>query len=338
MNLVTRYIYAVTRHLPSSQRKEVEKELKGLIEDMLSERTLEKNPSREDIEAVLLQLGEPALLANRYRGAKRFLIGPNHYDMYLFILKIVILSVTFGLTLAIAIGYVINPPEQLLEALLHYLASILAAIAQAFAGITIAFAVFEHHGVKVFDLVTEKKKWQPSDLPQIPAKTALIRPLEPILGIIFTIFFIILLNAANKLIGLYIIGQDSSVTVIPLFNQEVFATFLLYFNVLLILSIGKECLKLVIGKWTMGLALIIIVLNVASLIVFVMAFSNFAIWNEGFLSYIVHTGILPAGTDIERVWSQATKGLMGVVAFALILDSIVSLGKALKFKVANFLD
>ncbi len=336
MNLIARYIHAVTRHLPSSQRKEVEKELKGLIEDLLLERTSE-NPSKKDIEAVLLELGEPALLADKYRGAKRFLIGPDHYDMYLFILKIVVLSVAFGLTLAMAIGYVVNPPEQLLGALAHYFASTLAAIAQAFAGITIAFAVFEHYDVKVFDLAGEKKKWQPSDLPEVPVKTALIKPLEPILGIIFTVFFIILLNAANQLIGLYIIGQNSGMTVIPLFNQEVFATFLPYFNVLLILAIGKECLKLILGKWTIGLALITIVLNVASLIVFVMAFSSFEIWNEGFLSYIVQTGILPAGTDIERVWSQATKGLMGVVAFAFILDSIVSLAKALKFKVANFL-
>jgi hypothetical protein len=337
MDLIAKYIYAVTRYLPSSQRAEVEKELHGLIEDLLLERTSAKNPAKKDIEAVLLELGEPSLLADKYRGTKRFLIGPNHYEIYLFILKIVTLSVAFGLTMAMAIGYVVNPPEQFLEALLHYIGSIAAAIAQVFAGITIAFALFEHYGVQIFDLSGKKREWRPSDLPSIPLQAALIKPVEPILGIIFAVLFIILLNAANQFIGLYIHGQDSGLTVIPLFNQEVFTTFLPYFNVLLFLAIGKECLKLVIGKWTLPLAFITIGLNAASLIVFIMAFSRFDIFNEGFLSYIVQIEIFPAGTDTERILSQFTKGMMGVVAFALIVDSIVSMAKALKHKVTQFL-
>ena len=38
MEMINRYIYAVTQKLPQSQRKDIADELRGLIEDMLEER------------------------------------------------------------------------------------------------------------------------------------------------------------------------------------------------------------------------------------------------------------------------------------------------------------
>lgn len=37
MDLINRYIYAVTQKLPESQRADIEKELQGLVEDMLED-------------------------------------------------------------------------------------------------------------------------------------------------------------------------------------------------------------------------------------------------------------------------------------------------------------
>lgn len=38
MEMVDRYVYAVTKHLPQSQRKDINKELNSLIFDMIDER------------------------------------------------------------------------------------------------------------------------------------------------------------------------------------------------------------------------------------------------------------------------------------------------------------
>ncbi|MDF2536663.1 MAG: hypothetical protein K0R18_2825, partial [Bacillales bacterium] len=99
MELIERYIYAVTKRLPEAQREDVAKvtkrlpeaqredvakELRGNIEDMLSD-----NPSQHEIEGVLIELGEPSKLATEFRGKKRYLIGPEHFDQYISILKIV---------------------------------------------------------------------------------------------------------------------------------------------------------------------------------------------------------------------------------------------------------
>jgi len=276
VDLVERYIYAVTKRLPINQREEIEKELKGLIEDMLAERARHQEPSQSEIEAVLLGLGEPSALADQYRGKKRFLIGPANFDHYLFVLKIVVTAVGFGLTLALIIGNVVNPPQNVLAAMGSYVAAMIAAIIQGFAWVTAIFAIIEHCGVSVIKLPRDKI-WSPLDLPQIPVKETRIKPIEPILGIAFAVFMIILFNSANQLIGAYVAGSDSSVTVIPLFNEETFRGFLIFFNLLFSLGIVKECIKLVIGRWTIGLAAINAVVNVISLIVFVYIFSNHAI-------------------------------------------------------------
>ena len=53
-NLIERYIYAVTRHLSPKIRDDVEKELDGLISDMLEERCGDILPTDKDIKIVLL--------------------------------------------------------------------------------------------------------------------------------------------------------------------------------------------------------------------------------------------------------------------------------------------
>lgn len=106
--------------MPSNQREDVERELKSLIDDMLSRRCGEGKPTRKEVEAVLLELGQPSRLADRYRGARRYLIGPENFDTYMLLCKVVGGAVAFGLTLALVIGYVVDPPQHLLEAVGGY--------------------------------------------------------------------------------------------------------------------------------------------------------------------------------------------------------------------------
>ena len=78
MNLIERYIYAVTRHLPVDQREDVADELKSMIEDQLDEIG---SRSKKDVEKVLISLGDPENLARRYKGGKQYLIGPAFYPI-----------------------------------------------------------------------------------------------------------------------------------------------------------------------------------------------------------------------------------------------------------------
>lgn len=334
MELIDRYIYAVTRRLPLNQREDIEKELRGLIEDMLAGRSGGVGPTKRDIEAVLIELGEPSLLADKYRGTKRFLIGPEVFDQYLLVLKIVMAALAFGLTVALAIGYAVNPPQSLLEAVGRYFATLLAAAAQGFAWVTAFFAMFEYFGVEI-SKPSRGHRWVPAQLPKIPEKNVVIKPVEPIVGIVFTVLAIILFNFAHHLIGIYFTGEGAGLVVIPLFSSEGFRQILPFFNLLFAIGLVKDSAKLVLGKWTPGLGGINAVLNGVSLVVVIAILTNTGIWNRDFFNFFLDQGVLPAGMDFEVIWGYFTKGLIAVITFALIVDTITNLVKGFKNKVSS---
>jgi hypothetical protein len=69
--MIERYIYAVTKRLPEAMKEEVKEELNGNIYDMLPE-----NPTDEDIDKVLHELGHPRELARNYRCHDRYVVSP----------------------------------------------------------------------------------------------------------------------------------------------------------------------------------------------------------------------------------------------------------------------
>lgn len=79
MEMIERYIYAVTQKLPQSQREDIAVELRGLIEDMVEERVGD-TADEKVVEEVLLELGSPREMALKYTGKKRYLIGPELFE------------------------------------------------------------------------------------------------------------------------------------------------------------------------------------------------------------------------------------------------------------------
>ncbi|WP_396126128.1 HAAS signaling domain-containing protein [Anaerobacillus sp. CMMVII] len=109
MELINRYIYAVTERLPEAQRADIAKELRGLIEDMLEERVGGGDPAKGDIEEVLLELGDPVSFADKYRGTKRYLIGPDLFTPYYTILKIVLFAIAVAMSVVLVIEVIFEP-------------------------------------------------------------------------------------------------------------------------------------------------------------------------------------------------------------------------------------
>lgn len=89
--LIDRYIYDVVRRLPKDQRKDIELELRALIDDMLGGAAEES-----EVAGVLQNLGKPADLARRYRESEPCVVGPENYETYRLVLKIVLICVGVG--------------------------------------------------------------------------------------------------------------------------------------------------------------------------------------------------------------------------------------------------
>jgi hypothetical protein len=334
MEKIERYIYAVTKKLPEKQRGDIEKELRSLIGDMLADRVGENEASQGDIEAVLVELGDPNELADQYREKKQYLVGPDNYDTYMLVLKIVLAAVAFGITLALTIGTIFDPPASFAEVIGGYFSALLNALFQAFAWVTVVFAIFEHYN---FALGKEfkDKEWTPAELPLLPVKEAEIKPIEAIFGIVFAILALILFNMYDHLIAIYFISDNAVRTVIPLFNHEVFRSLLPLLNIMLAIGIFKELLKLVIRKWTVGLAVANMVFNLASFGLFFLFINGEGLWSEAFIAFWVDAGLVPAGADPLYLWGRLISGLIIVVAIALLIDTAVNLVKGFKYQVTK---
>lgn len=277
--MIDRYIYAVTRELPERSRKEVAVELRQLINGMIEgkEGTLTED---EKIDEVLRELGEPKQMANRYRGKERYLIGPQYFYKYLFVMKIVILSIIIGISVAAAIGAVFSI-ESLTEVFGNYLISLFSAVLQGAAWVTVIFALFEYYEVSI-EYGTDEGVWEPSQLAVLPEKKALISRGESVFSIVISTVFLLLFFLLYERIGIYY-RTGSEFSFIPLFVSDQINPFRLFVFLIFTINIVVELIKIIRGRWTAKNAVIITILNVISAALFIHVIYNLDIWNNDFV-------------------------------------------------------
>ncbi|MBT2684702.1 hypothetical protein [Bacillus sp. ISL-37] len=332
MEMIEKYIYAVTHRLPQSQRADIAMELRGLIEDMLGERTNGRPTSQEDVEGVLLELGHPKDLAEKYRGSKRYLIGPELFHPYLTVLKIVF----FALLVAMSVVFVIESmvePRSVIEHIFGFVTSVISASMQAFVWITVGFAIAQYKGVAPNEgMAEENEKWSPSDLPPVPEQKKRIKRGEAITGIVFSILFLVFLHTSNHVFGVMMFDGGELVNVIPFLNNERIEQFINIIYVITMIGILKEGLKLIIGKWTKKLALYNLILNAVTLILVAFLFKDQAIWNPNFMQELNQVSQAHLNQDtyelIKTIWMQSKAWVVIGFTIVLIIDTASGFYKA----------
>lgn len=334
MELVQRYIYAVTQKLPAGQRPEIEKELQGLIEDMLEERTQygQRDITPQDVEEVLLELGSPSKLADQYRGNPRYLIGPALLGMYWSVLKIVLFAIGISMLVVFVID-AITSPSEMVNHFTDHLTGFIMGCFQGFAWVTVIFAVIEYTGAhNESDKSNGKGKrwnlerpWQPSQLPPLPDKQSTIRRSDPIASIVFTVAFLVLLTTSIDLFGVWRI-QDDVTTIVHFFNREVFQSFVPFIWIVLSANILNEILKLVAGRWTFPLLMLEIGVTLLSFVLAIFMFSDLSIWNPEFVEQMSQTDIIPKSSDLfgslSNIWQVVTHELLYLIGLITVIHLI----------------
>lgn len=274
--MIDRYIYVVTRELPKAFREETAKKLKELIHAEMSE--LDSTISEEErIAHVLRELGDPMLLANKYRGKERYLIGPRYFDKYFMVLKIVSLAIFIGISVAFGIATIFSL-ESLMEIVGDYMGSLLSAVTQGVVWVTGIFALLEYYEVSI-ETYEKEERWNPSLLPELPEEKTRISRGESIFSIIITTLILPLFFFSPNVIGFYYNVENQS-RFLPLFNIEELTLFRMIIFIVFTLNILIELMKIVKGRWTFKLAATITVLNIASSSLLISALSNMKIWNN----------------------------------------------------------
>lgn len=317
--MIDSYIYAVTKGLPKKMEDEIASELKALIDDMMGGMDSALS-EKEKIEKVLRELGDPKVLANRYRGKERYLIGPNYFEKYLFVMKIVVLSIFIGMSVASGLG-VIFSTASIAEMIAGYISTLFSAVLQGAAWVTGIFALLEYNEISV-ETGIKQKVWEPTQLPKIPNKKALMSRSESVFAIMISTIMLTLFFFLTEKIGIYYM-VGSELDFIPLFNTEGYAPFKTTIYFVFTINILTELIKIIKGKWTMKIAVITTVLNIISAALFVNILYNKNIWSiEIVQKFELYTPI-----SFERMVLL----IAAVIIIVTIGESVSALYKALKY-------
>ena len=328
MNLIDRYVYAVTKGLPQKQREDIGKELRTLIDDMLEQHQGDESYEKK-VERVLLGLGDPELLAESYRESKRYLIGPQNFENYIFILKIVMGAVFLGISIATVVGSFFDVQEGVISIFASYITTLLSALMQGFAWVTAAFAIAEYNGIKLLDKEDMKGEWSIAELPEVPQKEAVISKEEVVFSILFSTTFIGILGFAPHIVAAYINNGVGGTTIIPVFNLAIISQFKMLLVAIFVLEVIKEAIKLYYGRWTLKVSIPLTVISIATTIITVSIFANSNIWNANFPFEVMKH--LDINIAVSSFWSSFRTGFIIIVILSTLIEISTSLYKGIKF-------
>ncbi len=300
--MVERYIYEVTKRVPQNMRKEIKMELETLIEDMREE-------EGDTVEGVLEKLGDPNEFAKQYRGDKNYVIGPDYYDNYIWIIKLgaiaigisaIVSAIVHGLTGADDVKTFIK--EFMKEGFTTATSGICAMVGV----VTVIFAILEYYKVKV-DIKPEVK-WSPSDLPAVPDKKAMISRADSIISIV--IFFILagMLVFVPEVFGMFKSSDAGIQSVCCVFNLDEWNRIAPFFVFTLAIGMFDEIVKLIYGQYCKAVMYSSIICNGLSIVCTFILFKGMNIWNPQFGTELLNELEKEAYSkgDILRYWGTDT--------------------------------
>ncbi|MDM5153701.1 hypothetical protein QUF88_07645 [Bacillus sp. DX1.1] len=290
MNLIEIYIQEVTRRLPEKSREDIALELRSTIEDMLLD-----DYSEENTKVVLETLGNPAILASKYRDQPMHLIGPHYFETYVTLLKMILpIAATISLISLIAeyfIGY--RGEEAVINVIVDIFSfgiwKIIEVGMQVFFWLTLVFALIERvdHSKASHPFTTKFTKWTADNLKNIPyiPKKKSIAKFEVFGSLLWTAIWATVYFYANHLVGIYRGGKHGLDFVAPAINQDVLLQYWPIVLVVIVLEIALSIYKLIKGQWTKGIAIFNTAFQLIGTIVFIVIVTNPNVMDQDFITY-----------------------------------------------------
>jgi hypothetical protein len=263
MSLIDRYIAEVGRHLPEKDRSDIEAEIRSMLEDMVEERARQAaKPANDKIIAETLeQMGDPRLLASKYVAPKRYLIGPDWYEMYVKVLQRVLFTALPIIAVVTFILALTENPLDFINAVGDAVGSVFDIGVQILFWVTIAFVFLERSDEKPYESLRQNDRaWTVSQLPKLP-KTRQISISETVMNIVSILFVLIWITLPYTLARFR--GDPISV---PFLHPDLWNLWLPLFFVIMTLTLVHEAFKLKIGNWTPALTVTNVILGLISIV------------------------------------------------------------------------
>jgi hypothetical protein len=310
--LTDRYIWAVVRSLPETQRADIDRELRASIGDDVEAR-VEGGADQATAERdTILELGDPDKLAAGYADRPTFLIGPAYYFDYVRLLKVLYVIVLPIIAIAVFIaGFIAG--DGIGEIIGRTVVVIIHAIVHLGFWPTLVFALL--------DRVTPDKRqgwqvWNLDALPQLPAKKQ-VSIVDLIATIVMLLFFA---GAAVWQQGFSVVSDASGP--IPFLNPDLWAFWLPYFFALAALEVLFYIVLYRIGHWTWAMAIINVPLGLAFAIPAVWLLANDLVLNHAFFE------ALDWAPPVDTIVTNVTIATVIVIALWDFADGFIKAYRA----------
>lgn len=333
-DLIERYIYAVTKRMPENTKNDVSDELRGLIDDMLCERCGDVIPGDKDVRIVLTELGTPQELYEKYNNStKKCLIGSPYYSTYKYVLKIVLICVSAGIVISVAASGMfdifktayagefsegISYAQPWINLFINMFTMLPSGMLWAFAFVTLLFAFFYHNDIKI------DTSGNLDNLPPVPKKSQKISKLDPIVGIAFSVVFLVVFLVAPQ-IFCAIIRENNQF--IPIFNVETVRSTWYIIVLFSLIGITREVVELLEGQYNKRVMVTTVVADVATAILTIWWLLNDNLINPEFTKYIT---TLFKEEVVINIFTNFQCFFLVCILFALTLDTVTTVVKTMK--------
>ena len=186
-NLQERYLHAVRWALPAAKADDIVAELRDILTSRQEDREEElgRPLTSEETSAILKEFGHPLIVAGRYR-PQQWLIGPDVFPFYFFVLRIVVL-ISVGIQIAIAAARMVFGDGRPLQIIGQSWGGLWMSLIISMGVVTIVFAVMERAGFPGDHI----RRWTPEQLPDVRDKRKSVweSAFELAAGIIFLLWW-----------------------------------------------------------------------------------------------------------------------------------------------------
>lgn len=181
-DLLDRYLAAVSRELPDTQRADIIAELRDELMTTieLKEEAAGRPLERDEMEAVLTEFGHPLMVAGRYRKVQH-LVGPEVFPFWWAGLKVT-LAIVAAVYVVVAILHIAFADTGPLAD--DQFPSLVSALLTAFGAVTLVAVLIER-----LNLQHHLYRWRPQQLPPVQMKST--SPFERVAEIGMEVVFIL---------------------------------------------------------------------------------------------------------------------------------------------------
>lgn len=343
--MMERYIYDVVRRVPQDSREEIRMELQSLIEDMCMELKSSTELNEDSLmEQVLQKLGDPAEFAKRFRDHGSYLIGPDYYDHYLWVMKLALLGTGISaLVSAVILG--VTEADNIVTFFVSFFSEFFATlISGAFSVmgiVTLIFAVMEYQKVKL-QMKPEKKwtvkelsknkasvnTWTPKLLPAIPDKRAVISRGDSVVSIIFIIVLSALLLFTPQIFGAFHYENGQLTSIACIFNLEEWRRIMPLFLFTLFVGLIEEIIRLVIGYYCKLVMYVSVICNVLQIIFAVLLLKCLPFWNPDFAEEVMKAFRVQTFSRGDILYYWGSNFFSNLILIIICLISLLEIGVA----------